>query len=162
MNIKAYFCDENEKPLDRIVSDGGFVGIFRTMGCIGDSLSSGEFESEDENGKHYTDVFDYSWGQFIARRAGIKVLNFSRGGMTAGEYCKSFAEANDYWNPDKKCQAYTIALGCNDFGWANATLGSVDDICLEDYNKNADTFAGNYGKIIQRYKEIYGRNTTKS
>ena len=34
----------DEKPLDRIVSDGGFVGIFRTIACVGDSLASGEFE----------------------------------------------------------------------------------------------------------------------
>ena len=35
---------ENEKPLENLVTDGGFTGIFRTIGCIGDSLSSGEFE----------------------------------------------------------------------------------------------------------------------
>ena len=154
MDIKKYFCEESEKPLDRIVSDGGFVGIFRTLGCIGDSLASGEFEVLQGEERHYIDVFEYSWGQVIARKAGIKVYNFSRGGMTAEEYCTSFADNMDYWNPEKKCQAYTIALGANDFGWANATLGSTDDICLEDYNRNANTFAGYYGKIIQKYKEI--------
>ena len=41
--IKAYF-DENEKPFDNIVEDGGFCKIFRTIACIGDSLSSGEFQ----------------------------------------------------------------------------------------------------------------------
>ncbi|MBE6793009.1 MAG: SGNH/GDSL hydrolase family protein, partial [Ruminococcaceae bacterium] len=34
-----------KNPLDTLVSDGGFCGIFRTIGCIGDSLSSGELES---------------------------------------------------------------------------------------------------------------------
>ena len=29
-------------------------------------------------------------------------------------------------------------------------LGSVSDVCKEDYNKNADTFAGYYVQIIQR------------
>ncbi|MBQ9115432.1 MAG: SGNH/GDSL hydrolase family protein [Clostridia bacterium] len=33
-------------------------------------------------------------------------------------------------------------------------IGSVSDICLEDYRKNAPTFAGYYAQIIQRYKEI--------
>ena len=44
---------EEEKPLDRLITDGGFCGIFRTIACIGDSLSSGEFESlVEENGLH--------------------------------------------------------------------------------------------------------------
>ena len=42
MDIKKFF-DENEKPLDRLIDDGGFASIFRTIACIGDSLSSGEF-----------------------------------------------------------------------------------------------------------------------
>lgn len=40
----------NEKPFDNIIRDGGFTRIFRTIGCIGDSLSSGEFESMDKAG----------------------------------------------------------------------------------------------------------------
>ena len=42
MNINDYYILENEKPLDRLVSVGGFCGIFRTICCIGDSLSSGD------------------------------------------------------------------------------------------------------------------------
>ena len=103
MLLQTYLGDPEEKPLERMVNDGGFTGIFRTIGCIGDSLSSGEFESTDpeQTQKGYHDYFEYSWGQYIARAAGCKVWNFSRGGMTAKEYWNSFAEANDYWNPDK-------------------------------------------------------------
>ena len=43
MNINDFYIAEKEKPLDRILNDGGFCGIFRTIACIGDSLSSGEF-----------------------------------------------------------------------------------------------------------------------
>ena len=43
--------EENEKPLDRIVTDGGFCAIFRKIACIGDSLSSGEFETRTESGE---------------------------------------------------------------------------------------------------------------
>ncbi len=145
----------DEKPLDNLVSDGGFCGIMRTIACVGDSLSSGEFESFDENGvKHYHDFFDYSWGQYIARMAGCKVYNFSRGGMTAKEYCNSFAEENGFWDKEKAAQGYIIALGVNDVINGGQTVGTADDVCLEDYNRNADTFAGYYGRIIQRYKEI--------
>ena len=33
MDIRDILGDENEKPLDRLVADGGFVGIFRTI-CL--------------------------------------------------------------------------------------------------------------------------------
>ena len=32
-------------PIKRFVPDGGYTSIFRTIGFIGDSLSSGEHES---------------------------------------------------------------------------------------------------------------------
>ena len=50
MDITKYYLGENEKPLDVIKPDGGFFGIFRTVAVVGDSLSSGEFESLDEKG----------------------------------------------------------------------------------------------------------------
>ena len=95
MDLNAMFNQPDEKPLDNLVTDGGFCGIFRKIGCIGDSLSSGEFEGINAEGqKTYHDYFDYSWGQYLARMAGCTVYNFSRGGMTASEYCNTFAEAN--------------------------------------------------------------------
>lgn len=155
MNIQAFMGDKNEKPLDNIVTNGGFFGIFRTVGCVGDSLSSGEFESVNEKGeKSYHDMFDYSWGQYIAREAGCKVYNFSKGGMTAKAYCEEFAEEKGFWDEDKACQAYIIALGVNDLFGKNQEIGTVQDICMEDYTKNKDTFAGWYGRIIQRLKKI--------
>ncbi|MBE6904451.1 MAG: SGNH/GDSL hydrolase family protein [Ruminococcaceae bacterium] len=148
------FNDKAEKPLERIVEDGGFCKIFRTIGCVGDSLSSGEFESLDEQGNiGYHDLYEYSWGQFLARDCGCKVFNFSRGGMTAKEYMQSFAQDNGFWDDDKVCQAYIIALGVNDILNMKQEIGSVSDIDLKDYNNNKDTFAGWYSRIIQRLKE---------
>ena len=40
--IKSY-NDENERPLDNIENVPGMCGILRKIGCVGDSLSSGEF-----------------------------------------------------------------------------------------------------------------------
>ena len=155
MNIKDYYFDPASRPLDRLLPDGGFCGIFRTIGCIGDSLSSGEFESMDGAGNRgYHDYFEYSWGQYIARMTGAKVYNFSRGGMTASEYCNSFAEANGFWDEKLLCQAYIIALGVNDVLNQNQPLGTTGDICPEDYTKNAPTFAGYYGRIISRLKSM--------
>ena len=153
MNWDEYLYNENEKPLDRLVQGYSRTSVFRTIGFIGDSLSSGEFETEDENGKHYHDIFEYSWGQYIARKNGLKAYNFSRGGMTAKEYFKNFAEQMGYWDKEKACQAYVIALGANDKN-GNIEIGSIDDIDVNDYRNNKPTFIGYYASIISRYKEI--------
>ncbi|MBQ9920870.1 MAG: SGNH/GDSL hydrolase family protein [Clostridia bacterium] len=160
MNMDMFLPTDGEKPLDNIVCDGGYCSIFRKIACVGDSLSSGEFETFDSEGKRkYIDMYEYSWGQFMARAAGCEVLNFSKGGMTAKAYCNNFAKERGFWDKDKACQAYIIAIGVNDLYGQNMEIGSMADVCDEDCNKNADTFAGYYAKIIQKYKEIqpYGK-----
>ena len=157
MDFKNYMAIPGEKPLDNIVTNGGFCGIFRKIGCIGDSLSSGEFESLKGEAKGYHDYFDYSWGQYIARDAGCTVYNFSRGGMSAKEYCTEFAELQDFWNCERRCQAYIIALGVNDVYAADRgeiELGSTADADVNDWRNNKETIIGYYAQIIQRYKEI--------
>lgn len=158
MNLNQFLGqDKNEKPFDNIVSDGGYTGIFRTIACIGDSLSSGEFESTNENGDvRYHDFYDYSWGQYLARLSGCEVKNFSRGGMTAKCYCEEFAPWNGFFDKARGgwAQAYIIALGVNDILNQNMELGSLSDICREDWTKNKETFAGYYGKLVLRCKEM--------
>lgn len=145
----------DEKPLDRLVDSYSNTSVFRKIAFVGDSLSSGEFETRDENGKAgYHDLFEYSWGQYIARKNGLLAYNFSRGGMTAKEYIETFAEQKGFWDKDKACQAYVIALGVNDLYGKNMELGSINDIDPDDYTKNKPTFLGYYAAIISRYKEI--------
>lgn len=147
--------DLNEKPLERLVNGYSMTSIFRTIAFIGDSLSSGEFETRDEQGNAgYYDMFEYSWGQYIARENGLTAYNFSRGGMTAEWYLESFADENGLWDKSKACQAYVIALGVNDIYNGGQEIGSVDDIDVNDCRNNKPTFAGYYGQIISRYKEI--------
>lgn len=63
MNLNAYMPVAGERPLDRILQDGGFCSIFRTIGCIGDSLSSGEFDSIQPDGTILGhDLYEHSWG----------------------------------------------------------------------------------------------------
>ena len=146
--------DANEKPLENIVTDGGFCSIFRTIGCVGDSLSSGEFQTKKVDGSwRYTDMFEYSWGQFMARTIGSTVYNFSKGGMTAKRYYTEFAEKMDYWNPKYACQAYTIALGVNDQKEALCPLGGVSEVSA-DAADFTDTYAGYYCAIIRKLKTI--------
>lgn len=157
MEFIKFMANKDEKPFDNIAINGGFTSIFRTIGCIGDSLASGELESFEIGKINYHDYFEYSWGQFIARDAGCKVYNFSRGGMTAKEYCESFGDGMGFFNSELRCQAYIIALGVNDVSGVLGgayELGTVADINTENYALNKPTFAGWYGAIISKYKEI--------
>lgn len=156
MDIKMFMKKDGEKPLDTIVSNGGFCGIFRTIACIGDSMSSGEFESFQNGQIGWHDYFDYSWGQFIARDTGCTVYNFSQGGMTAKQYGE-FARKNGFYSDEYKSRAYIIALGANDISSVingDLELGEIGDIDPTDYAKNKPTFAGFYARIISEYKQI--------
>lgn len=157
MDLK-YFFDESEKPLDRMTSNGGFASIFRTFACVGDSLSSGEFERLLTDGSHgYYDFYEYSWGQYMARAMGSKCYNFSRGGMTAKEFCENWANANGAFDPEKKAQAYIVAMGVNDISKilrGELEFGELGDIDLENRENNKKTFLGYYAKMLQIYKKI--------
>ena len=124
MNIQDILGNQNELPLERTAVNGGFCGIFRTVACIGDSLSSGEFESFAHGAPGYHDYFDYSWGQFLARDAGLTVYNFSKGGMTARDY-DAFARGMGYYDDEKKARAY---VNCRQL---EAWIGSIQTLlCL--------------------------------
>lgn len=156
MDWEKEFYDNTEKPLDRLVDGYSNTSIFRTIAVVGDSLSSGEFELKKTDGKpEFYDLFDYSWGQYIARKNGLKAYNFSRGGMTAREYVESYAEEKGFWDKDKMCQAYIIALGVNDiYNNPNMEIGNIRDIDENDYKNNKPTFLGYYAQIVKRYKDI--------
>ncbi len=157
MKFSDFLAKDGEQPLDNMVTNGGFVGIFRTIACVGDSLASGEFESFMDGKRNYHDYYDYSWGKYISRDAGCTVYNFSKGGMNARNYCNFFASENNFWSPTLRAQAYIIALGVNDMNDVKSGVtefGEMSDIDFENCNNNKDTFVGNYAKIIQRYREI--------
>ena len=146
---------ENEKPLDKLVDGYSHTSVFRKIAFIGDSLSSGEFETRNEKGKACGhDLYEYSWGQYIARKNGLTAYNFSRGGMRADVYMGYFAEESGFWAQELACQAYVIALGVNDVLNQGQEIGSIADIDPEDYRRNKENFAGYYAAIIMRYKEI--------
>lgn len=154
MNWEKLFT-KYEMPLDKLVEGYSNTSVFRTIAFIGDSLASGEFETLDANGNRgYHDLYEYSWGQYIARKNGLKAYNFSRGGMTAKEYIESFAEKNGFWDREKACQAYVIALGVNDLYNENMEIGEISDIDINNYENNKKSFIGYYGAIISRYKRI--------
>ena len=155
MNMERYDAKNGGDPLAELLPDGGYTAIFRRIACVGDSLSSGEFESLGKDGaRSYHDIFEQSWGQYLARMTGARVYNFSRGGMTAREYCESFAEANGMWDREKACQAYIIALGVNDLFGHNMPMGSLADVDFSNPENNNPTFAVYYARIIQKYRAM--------
>lgn len=155
MDPYGYFETKNERPLERLTVDGGFSRIIRTMGCVGDSLSSGEFEVTEPDGTvTYHDIYQQSWGQYFARMTGCTVFNMSRGGMTAKEYCQSFADEQGFWDSKYACQAYIVALGVNDLINEHQPCGTIADVDMSDYHNNRDSFAGYFGQILQRLKTL--------
>ena len=156
---KILSVKEGEKPLDNLIVGGGFASIFRTIAVVGDSLASGEFESLKDGTKDYHDYFEYSWGQYMARDLGAVVYNFSRGGMTAAEYCRSFADHMGFWHPKYFAQAYIIALGVNDIshiedGFYPGGFGDMSDVDFENPDNNKESFVGYYCKIIQKHRMV--------
>lgn len=157
MDLTPFIKRENEQPLENIVANGGLCGIFRTIACIGDSLSSGEHESRKDGEPGYHDYYEYSWGQFMARDAGLTVYNFSKGGLATHTFLAE-APARGWFDEEKKARAYIIALGVNDFAYIERDhvmeFGSVKDIDPENEANNKPTFAGYYGAIITKYRKL--------
>ena len=128
--------------------------VFHKVGVIGDSLASGESASNEGDTVSYHDLYPFSWGQCLARESGNTYYNFSKGGLTA----KTWMTDADYGyalasQSDKLCDAYIIGLGQNDSG-QHMTVGTSADINLTNPDLNADSFYGNYGKIIQKMQII--------
>lgn len=162
MNFSEFFNnDPNEQPLEHLAVDGGYCGILRSVACIGDSLDSGEMEIVSPEGKKsYLDMYEYSWLSYFGRVTGNEIRHFCRGGMSAREYVETYADAYGYWDNAKACHAYVITLGTNDISAmieGSLEFGSIDDIDFSDYRNNKKTYAGYYGTIIQRYREISPR-----
>ncbi len=145
-----------ERPLDNLVTDGGFCAIFRTMGIVGDSLASGEFQSTKEDGSQgYHDYYEYSWGQYMARACGNTAYNFSRGGMTAKAFNATFGRQCGFYDKEKVCQCYIVALGVNDLFGQKQPVGEAGDCEKEDYDSEKNfSFAGEYEKILKSIKEM--------
>ena len=152
MKLDLLTVAPDERPLDNLKGTCGFAGIFKGIGVIGDSLSSGEFESHDENGNiMYHDMYEYSWPAVLERLTGTVYRNYSRGGMTAKEFYETWADQKGFWQWN---QAYIIALGNNDMFVCGHPVGSVADIHPGEPEKNADTFFGNMGRIVSKLKSI--------
>lgn len=158
---RIYSSDDN--PLKIIKETIGFTAILHSIGYIGDSLMSGEIAYLSSGGEAvYKDCYEFSWGQRLSALIRGVATNFSSGGLKVVDWLhayvdsKSTGHSNDEVERkfiDTKFQAYINGLGTNDVN-QSSLIGTIDDIDFEDYNNNADTFYGNYAKILQKAREV--------
>lgn len=121
--------------------------MFTEFGVIGDSHASGVIETDNGMNEHIS----MSWGQILARRNGNKCVNFSKGGTTTRSWLD---EKNDLGlkmlNESNPLGLYFLAFGINDcFRLGQEYIGNIKDIHDGNPEQNADTFYGNYGRIIE-------------
>lgn len=133
------------------------VFAFQTVGVVGDSLASGcSNYKDDQDVWHALDRKAFAWGKFLEKRQGCSVTLFSQGGMNTKTWftnAEGYAKAQN--NP---CECYYIGLGVNDYASRGAAyLGTIDDVHVGSEDLNADTFYGNYSKIIAKLTEIQPR-----
>lgn len=144
---------DNLNPLS-VINDGiSMLSGFDTVGCIGDSLASGECVYDGGA----IDKYDISWGQIMARMNGNTAFNFSIGGLTTRTWLSRYTGNNptDDAFQENPCQAYIIALGQNDSYSGDSRfvqLGTVEDIGTE-----TDSFYGNMSRIIAKIKALQAR-----
>ena len=151
-----------DEPLTSVSESGGLAGIFTQFGFLGDSLCSGAVAYNDGSW-HYPERYTTSWGQYMCRDIGSSGVNWSYSGVKTESWIESFINLNTAgYSPDNadnifmtnKKKAYIVALGTNDVNQSVA-VGDVDtDIDMDNPENYAHTFAGQYGYIIQKIKEV--------
>ncbi len=116
------------------------LSLFLRVGVVGDSYASGEVWYNNIN---YGDKYDISWLQQLARKYGITGVNFSAGGLTTRSWLTS-VKGLSLMQSSEVCNLLLLCLGINDYySLGESYLGSPTDM-----DTGADTFYGNYGKII--------------
>ena len=119
------------------------LALFSKFGVVGDSFASGMLYFNEE----YVDNYAISWGQILARKKGTVCTNYSAGGLNTRTWLtheRGLASLQSKPAED----IYFLALGINDYGkLGESYIGTPNDI-----ESQADTFYGNYGKIIEQIK----------
>jgi lysophospholipase L1-like esterase len=119
------------------------LALFSKFGVVGDSFASGQLYFNDG----YTENHAISWGQILARKKGTVCTNYSAGGLSTRTWLThSKGLPALLANPAE--DVYFLALGINDYGkLGESYIGTISDI-----TSHADTFYGNYGKIVEQIK----------
>nr|DAF76744.1 MAG TPA: hydrolase [Caudoviricetes sp.] len=138
---------DNTNPLEEIKTDG-YASIFKKIGIIGDSLSSGA--QDITAGSTAKDMQEYSWATFMEKAIGCETVRLCKGGLQLQNWHSTFeSKAREDAN---KCTAYIIMLGHND---TSIDTGEKTDIDVSNpLNSSTTTQYGLYGKLIGTIKDI--------
>jgi len=168
-NLSIDSIPSQTNPLKVVKETAGYTSIFRTIGIIGGSMSSGTIYPGGSP--------EYSQIQYIARLCGSEGHNFGRGGMSAINWPKSdqIEGANEFKaNPTSM---YIIQLGNNDSTYNSEhpeyVIGDVTQVNGIDgtgtvpdvvnisssgtaavYPNYAVTFCGQIGKILACIRKV--------
>lgn len=121
------------------------MSLFQKIGVIGDSYASGELVTYNDTVPTFTDHYEISWGQILARKHGFKCINYSAGGKTTASWLADANHGLQKLLSDDPCELYILALGINDRD--HFELGTTDDIST-DGTGTAQSFYGCYSRII--------------
>ena len=126
------------------------LSMFGKFGVIGDSYASGVLEDYKHQNK---DIFaemtpemidNLSWPTMLARKWGTSMLHLAKGGLSTRTWLTDDQGLKKLNESDPQ-DIYYLCLGINDyFGLGDSYLGIESDI-----ESGADSFYGNYGKIIK-------------
>lgn len=136
-----------------------FLQIFKSVVCLGDSLTAG-FTAVDDvmmgSANARTEKLNYPG--FLEKRTGNVWKNIAIGSSTCHhwryldgptvDYKPNIEEANIHTD------LYTIALGAND-NRTSFAIGTAADINDADAESNGDTFYGNYDYVVRK---LHGYN----
>lgn len=129
------------------------LSMFGKFGVIGDSYTSGVLENyDDKNGDRFATLTpemtdNLSWPTMLARKWGTSMLHLAKGGLSTRTWLTDDQGLKKLNESDPQ-DIYYLCLGINDyFGLGDSYLGIESDI-----DSGADSFYGNYGKIIKAIK----------
>lgn len=142
------FDKYNTVPYIEPIKTTSLFGSFRSIGVIGDSLSVGCIHGVSDRNLYF------SWPQYLARKHEAHCINMGKSGVTCAGWWSDPDCRTVFLADGNQCQSYIIGLGVNDSN-LSTTIGTSADIDIADYTQNANTFYGNYAKIVQLIKATY-------
>lgn len=129
------------------------LSMFGKFGVIGDSYASGVLENyDDKNGDRFATLTpemteNLSWPTMLARKWGTSMLHLAKGGLSTRTWLTDDQGLKKLNESDPQ-DIYYLCLGINDYyGLGDSYLGIESDM-----ESGADSFYGNYAKIIKAIK----------
>ncbi len=130
------------------LKDHNILGVFDSIGGVGDSLMSGYINPTSDDVGSDTTCYAKSWLSQIKKILGVDITHYSYQGATAKNWLENY---NEFYDKiiETPHEAYLLALGTNDSSdWAGYDIGTIADM-----GTDTESFYGYYSKVIARIRE---------